>query len=87
MQDSAVVKTLTVRETLSFIMKLRLHPSKYETREDEIINKILNILNLRRVADTVVGDVERRGISGGELRRLSIGIELVYSKVILFLQR
>lgn len=77
MQDSTFLKTLTVREALYFVMKLRLLPSQYEDREDEIIGSILDILNLRKVQDSVIGDPEQRGISGGELRRLSIGVEMV----------
>lgn len=77
MQDSAFLKTLTVSEALYFVMRLRLLPSQYEGKEDEIIGGILDVLNLRKVKDSLIGDPEQRGISGGELRRLSIGVEMV----------
>lgn len=43
------------------------------------------MLKLQRAADNVVGSVERKGISGGEKRRLNIGVELLNSPVVLFL--
>jgi len=42
-------------------------------------------LGLGDVADTRIGDVVRRGISGGEMRRLSIGLELIAAPDILIL--
>lgn len=82
MQDSAFVKTLTVRETLCYVMRLRLLPTQYAGKEEEIITNILEILNLVKVKDSLIGDPEQRGISGGELRRLSIGVEMVLDMVI-----
>lgn len=40
-------------------------------------------LGLLDVADSIIGSGERRGISGGEKRRLSIGLELVAAPAIL----
>ena len=42
-------------------------------------------LGLKRAADTVIGNVRRRGISGGERKRLSIGCELLSDPTLLFL--
>ena len=41
------------------------------------VERILRELNLRNVADSRVGDDVHRGISGGEKRRLSVGVQLV----------
>ena len=40
---------------------------------------------LSGVADTIVGDEEERGISGGQRKRVNVGIELIAEPRILFL--
>lgn len=42
-------------------------------------------LGLSAVRDVRIGDGEKRGISGGEMRRVSIGLELVAKPDILIL--
>lgn len=47
--------------------------------------EILGQLGLRDIANSRIGSGERRGISGGERRRLSIGLELIAKPSILIL--
>ena len=49
------------------------------------VESVIAELGLRHVADTKVGGVEVRGISGGERRRVSIGVQLLVNPSILFL--
>lgn len=42
-------------------------------------------LGLTAVRDVRIGDGEKRGISGGEMRRVSIGLELVATPDVLIL--
>ena len=42
-----------------------------------LVSRILSDLCLRHCADRRVGSVEQRGISGGERKRVSIGLEMV----------
>ena len=46
---------------------------------------MIKILKLRRAENNIVGNAERKGISGGEKRRLNIGFELLGEPRILFL--
>ena len=41
------------------------------------MNSVITELGLRHVADSKVGGVEVRGISGGERRRVTIGVQLL----------
>merc|ERR1719461_1235864 len=68
---------LTVRETLEFSARMR---SPEHTTEKEIVDHvdlILRWLGMTEVQDTIVGNATIKGISGGQKRRLSIGVELV----------
>ena len=67
---------MTVFETLYFSARLRLPdmPPKIVRLRVAIT---LKLLGLSHVANSVVGDGTLRGISGGEKRRVSFGIEMV----------
>jgi len=84
-QDDVVMGTLTVRENLAFSASLRL-PSEYSSHDRKArVEMIISDLGLDDCADTKVGNDERRGISGGERKRTSIGMELIISPDVLFL--
>lgn len=68
--------TLTVRETLQFAGTLRskkVRPAVVNLR----VNIILKFLGMLHVAESIVGNDQVRGISGGEKRRLSYACEIV----------
>jgi len=46
---------------------------------------VMQILKLDHRADTIVGDAITRGVSGGERRRVTIGVELVKRTRVLYL--
>ena len=48
-------------------------------------DSVLANLGLSRVAHSLVGDVNTRGVSGGERKRVNIGVELMARPSILFL--
>ena len=85
MQDNMLIGVLTVRESLVFAARLRISEKMSAASRDRQVNKVLDMLGLIDVADCVVGDENIRGLSGGECRRLSIGIELVNLPDILYL--
>ena len=49
------------------------------------VENVIGELGLAAVADSYVGGSVRRGISGGERRRVSIGVQLLMDPSILFL--
>jgi ABC-type multidrug transport system ATPase subunit len=49
------------------------------------IDDLLNSFGLRNQADTIIGTPIRKGISGGQKRRLSVASQLVTAPKILFL--
>lgn len=84
-QDDVVMGTLTVRENLQFSAALRLPTTMKNHEKNERINMVIKELGLEKVADSKVGTQFTRGVSGGERKRTSIGMELITDPSILFL--
>lgn len=83
MQDDCLFSTLTPEENLRLALKLK-HLTEEEHIED-CVEKFLKDLQIYDCKDTFIGDAELKGISGGERKRVSIGMELVSNPSILFL--
>ncbi|XP_016388589.1 ATP-binding cassette sub-family G member 2-like, partial [Sinocyclocheilus rhinocerous] len=84
-QDDVVMGTLTVRENLCFSAALRLPKSICQREKDEKVEGLIQELGLSKVADSRVGTQLIRGVSGGERKRTSIGMELIFDPPVLFL--
>jgi ATP-binding cassette subfamily G (WHITE) protein 2 len=85
-QDEYLVAAMTVSENLMFSAELRL--GKHVPHQDKVarVEEVIKELNLEKVANSKVGDGSFiRGISGGERKRTSIGMELVTTPSVLFL--
>ncbi|KAK6922804.1 ABC-2 type transporter [Dillenia turbinata] len=82
-QKDTLFPLLTVEETLMFSAKLqlRLPQSQLSSR----VKSLMQELGLSHVAGTRVGDDKVRGISGGERRRVSIGVDVVHDPKVLIL--
>lgn len=86
MQDDLLFPMLTVEETLMFAAELRLPRTQYsKSKKRKRVLDLIDQLDLKNAAGTVIGDEGHRGVSGGERRRVSIGIEIITDPVILFL--
>lgn len=85
-QDDILMGTLTVRENLLFSANLRLNPHQYSSKEKHNrVDAIIQDLGLTDCAHTKIGTEFLRGVSGGERKRCSIGMELITSPSLLFL--
>ncbi|KZV81463.1 P-loop containing nucleoside triphosphate hydrolase protein [Exidia glandulosa HHB12029] len=76
-QHDYLLPHLTVRETLTTAAQLRLPSSVSPATRTMIVEQTILELGLSDAADTIVGGAGRKGISGGEKRRVSIGCVLV----------
>lgn len=85
MQEDALFATQTPREALTFSAALRLPVSVTEAERTQLVENIIQALGLSKCADTLIGSHMIPGISGGEKKRTAIGVELVSSPDILFL--
>ena len=75
-QDDLVFEGLTVRETLAFSARLRL-PAASLKEKLERVDETLKLLRLESCAETPVGGVGGKTISGGERKRLMVGQEML----------
>uniref|UniRef100_A0A7S0EUT3 ABC transporter domain-containing protein n=1 Tax=Hanusia phi TaxID=3032 RepID=A0A7S0EUT3_9CRYP len=85
-QEYALQTPFTVKETMAYAADL-LIPHSESTREERRMRaeNVTHVLGLDSCSNTIVGDVFRKGLSGGQLRRLSIAVELVRNPSILLL--
>ena len=82
-QDDILFQTLTVRECLEFAAKLKL-PGTYEEKMARV-DKIIAELRLTKCQNTKIGGPLVKGVSGGERKRTSIGVELITDPFLVFL--
>ncbi|CAI5468141.1 unnamed protein product [Closterium sp. Yama58-4] len=85
MQDDLMFPALTVRETLMYAAELRLPPTVSRAEKAEKVRRLIRLLGLTKVENSKVGDENHRGISGGERKRVAIGVEMIGDPKILFL--
>jgi ABC-type multidrug transport system ATPase subunit len=84
-QDDSLQVTATPREAIRFSAKLRLPRSTTELQLDKLTKRMLEELGLTSCADTYIGGALIKGISGGERKRTSVGVELVVKPALVFL--
>lgn len=82
-QDDLLMEDLTVFENLFFAARLCFgHISKEQT--EERVTKVLSSLGLTEIKDLKVGSTLQKTISGGQRKRVNIGLELLREPAVLF---
>ena len=82
-QDDLLFEDLTVYENLYFNAKLCFGEFS-EHKIQEIVQKVLTDLDIDDIAELKVGDPLNKTISGGQRKRLNIGLELMREPAILY---
>ena len=72
------------RETLMMAAHTRMPGHISAPQKSAFVEDLIKRLGLTKAADSVVGDKKKRGLSGGEKKRLSIGAELIAQPTLLF---
>ncbi|XP_026411855.1 ABC transporter G family member 20-like [Papaver somniferum] len=85
MQDDLLFPMLTVEETLMFSAEFRLPRSVSKSKKMARVQTVIEELGLRDAAKTLIGDEGHRGISGGERRRVSIGVGIIHDPILMLL--
>ncbi|XP_061368742.1 putative white-brown complex homolog protein 30 [Gastrolobium bilobum] len=84
-QDDIVHGNLTVEENLRFSARCRLSADMPKPDKVLIVERVIESLGLQAVRDSLVGTVEKRGISGGQRKRVNVGLEMVMEPSLLIL--
>lgn len=82
-QDDLLIEDLTVYQNLYFAAKLCFNHLT-EKEIDELVMHTLEDLGLAETKDLKVGSPLRKTISGGQRKRLNIGLELLREPAVLF---
>ncbi len=84
-QDDIIHRTLTVEQSLYYTARLRLPE---DTTKDEVrrrVDKVIADLGLEGCRHVRIGDPVKRGISGGQRKRVNLAQELITEPACLFL--
>ncbi|GAB4821434.1 hypothetical protein N2152v2_008480 [Parachlorella kessleri] len=84
-QSASLLDTLTVHEVLMYTAQLKRPMPETTAQKEEAVSQLLRILALESCRDVKIGSSLRRGISGGQAKRVSIAIALVTAPRILFM--
>ncbi|KAI9806631.1 MAG: hypothetical protein M1825_006088 [Sarcosagium campestre] len=84
-QEDALIGSLTVRETMDFAARLALPRSISGKERLRRVDDLLNSFGMQAQANTIIGTSIKKGLSGGQKKRLGIASRLVTDPKILFL--
>ncbi|KAL0403490.1 UNVERIFIED_CONTAM: ABC transporter G family member 24 [Sesamum radiatum] len=84
-QDDIVHGNLTVEENIWFSANCRLSAELPKADKVLVVERVIESLGLQPVRDSLVGTMEKRGISGGQRKRVNVGLELAMEPSLLFL--
>ena len=82
-QDDMLIEELTVYQNLYFNARLCFGDYN-EEQLNQTVEKVLHDLELYEIRDLQVGDVLNKKVSGGQRKRLNIGLELMREPIVLF---
>ncbi len=85
MQDDLLNGNLTVLETLRYTAELRLPRTMSREERNERIQTVMQQMGLVKVQDVIIGSPLKKGVSGGERKRLCVAMELLTKPLLLFL--
>ena len=84
-QEDLLPSHMSVAECIEFSGSLRLPRQTTRREVDEKVDQCLDELGLLDCAENMIGSALRRGISGGQRKRVSIGQEVIANSWVLFL--
>ncbi|MEO0081391.1 MAG: FHA domain-containing protein [candidate division WOR-3 bacterium] len=84
-QDDIIHRELTVEQSLYYTAKLRLPEDTSEEEVKRRVDKVIADLGLEDCRSVRIGDPEKRGISGGQRKRVNLAQELITEPACLFL--
>ena len=84
-QDDIMHSELTVAEAITFASLLKNKSSVDQATRFKMVEEVIEVLDLEKCRNSVIGDQETRGVSGGQRKRASIALEIVGNPSICFM--
>ncbi|KAH6686434.1 ATP-binding cassette sub-family G member 5 [Plectosphaerella plurivora] len=84
-QEDALIGSLTVRETMIFAAQLALPRNVTRKEAFKRVDDLISSFGLASQAGTIVGTPIKKGLSGGQKKRLGVASRLVTNPRVLFL--
>lgn len=78
-QEDVMIRILTVRDILTHSALCRLPADWLISHKKDKVLRTINFLGLSHVMDSIIGDESNRGISGGQRKRVNIGMEVFFT--------
>lgn len=85
MQDDLLHPELTVEETLKWAALLRMPMDTADDARATRVQEVIALMGIDHCRDTIVGNTRRKGISGGQRKRLCVAVELLGRPKLIFL--
>ncbi|MGK5093994.1 ABC transporter permease [Deltaproteobacteria bacterium TL4] len=83
-QDDVLYRDLTVKETLYYSISLRgLGSNKQQIQE--LIHRTVADLGLEKASEILIGDDQKKGISGGQRKRVNLALELLSENTLILM--
>merc|ERR1719397_158187 len=76
---------MSVKEMVDFCARFKLSADTSYDYRKSVVRDVLKLLKIRRIRHSLIGDDVTRGISGGQQKRVNIGMELVAQPSVIFL--
>lgn len=83
-QDDIIHRELTVQSCLTYSAQLRLPDLTRDERSREV-DRVIHDLGLEKTRKTEIGTAEKKGISGGQRKRVNTAQELITEPSVIFL--
>ncbi|PSC74385.1 P-loop containing nucleoside triphosphate hydrolase isoform B [Micractinium conductrix] len=84
-QFDTLLGTLTVEEMLMYTAELKRPTSHSHAQKKKAVEELVELLALEGCRNVLIGSAMNKGISGGQAKRVNIGIALVTNPRVLFL--
>ncbi len=87
-QEDIMNSDLTVKENLHYICKLRHNPKSDLVSSNlrrKVVDEVIRNMGLHKVRHSIIGGGIKRGLSGGQKKRVNIAMELMHGPQILFM--
>ena len=83
--ENFIFPDYTIEETLLFAAQLQLPLTISYDEKKNLVKNILSVLRLWEVKDNIIGPLGARGVSGGQLRRISLALEILLRRSKIYL--